>query len=144
MNQGDALRKVHDTATIRSSPPAMPIRGERKMKMIGLTHPAAISAFTPAFATAAPPYPPMIACEELEGSPTHHVIKSQTIAPNSPARMTKGSTIEMSIIPLPMVLATAVPNPKAATKLKKAAHATASLGESTRVDTTVAMLLALS
>src|SRR5713226_7847336 len=47
-------------------------------------------------------------------------------------------------MPLPMVLATAVPRRKAATKLKKAAQITASLGDKTRVETTVAMLLAAS
>src|SRR6516165_9252879 len=49
-----------------------------------------------------------------------------------------------SIMPLPIVLATAVPRANAATKLKKAAQTTARRGESTRVDTTVAMLLAAS
>src|SRR5689334_9026672 len=53
-------------------------------------------------------------------------------------------TCSTRIIPLPIVLATAVPSRKAATKLKNAAHATASLGDRTRVDTTVAMLLAAS
>src|SRR5689334_6259727 len=48
------------------------------------------------------------------------------------------------IMPLPIVLATAVPSRKAAAKLKKAAQTTASFGESTRVDTTVAMLFAAS
>ena len=43
-----------------------------------------------------------------------------------------------------MVLATAVPNPNAATKLKKAAQTTAFPGDSTRVDTTVAMEFAAS
>src|SRR6267154_2101249 len=47
-------------------------------------------------------------------------------------------------MPRPMVLATAVPRKKAARKLKAAAQITASLGESTRVETTVAMLLAAS
>src|SRR5512146_1975171 len=47
-------------------------------------------------------------------------------------------------MPLPMVLATAVPSRKAAKKLKNAAQATASLGDNTRVETTVAMLLAAS
>src|SRR5579872_3300038 len=47
-------------------------------------------------------------------------------------------------MPLLMVLATAVPNKNAATKLKKAAQRTAILGERTRVETTVAMLLAAS
>ena len=45
---------------------------------------------------------------------------------------------------LPTVLATAVPNRNAATKLKKAAHSTACPGESTRVATTVAIELAAS
>src|SRR5215813_3270797 len=43
-----------------------------------------------------------------------------------------------------MVLATAVPKTKAARKLNAAAQNTASRGESTRVETTVAMLLAAS
>ena len=46
--------------------------------------------------------------------------------------------------PLPIVLATAVPITNAATKLKKAAQKTATPGESTRVDTTVAIEFALS
>ncbi len=46
--------------------------------------------------------------------------------------------------PLPMVFATAVPNPNAATKLKKAAQPTAKNGERTLVETIVAMLFALS
>src|SRR5579862_9895171 len=47
-------------------------------------------------------------------------------------------------MPLPMVVATAVPNVNAATKLKKAAHTTATRGDSTRVDTTVAIEFAAS
>ena len=48
------------------------------------------------------------------------------------------------MMPLPMVLATFTPPPNAAMKLKKAAQATARFGDSTRVDTTVAMELAAS
>ena len=58
--------------------------------------------------------------------------------------MTLGSTTEGSISPLLIVFATAVPTTNAATKLKKAAHTTAIPGERTRVDTTVAIELALS
>src|SRR5579859_4993391 len=47
-------------------------------------------------------------------------------------------------MPLPMVLATAVPKTKAAMKFQKAAQATARKGVSTRVETTVAMELAAS
>ena len=49
-----------------------------------------------------------------------------------------------AIIPLPMVLATAVPNANAAAKLKNAAQTTAFPGDSTRVETTVAIELAAS
>ena len=66
------------------------------------------------------------------------------MAPTSAARITFGSTTDGSIRPLPIVLATAVPTTKAATKLKNAAQTTATPGESTRVETTVAMELALS
>ncbi len=47
-------------------------------------------------------------------------------------------------MPDPTVLATAVPKPIAAAKLKKAAQMTAFPGVSTRVETTVAMELAAS
>ena len=50
----------------------------------------------------------------------------------------------MSIMPLPIVLATAVPNVNAARKLNTAAQITACPGVSTRVDTTVAIEFAAS
>src|SRR6266849_6271027 len=86
----------------------------------------------------------MRACDEEVGRPHHQVSKSHTIAPAKPAMTTYWVTSSSRIIPLPMVLATAVPRRNAATKLKKAAQITASLGDKTRVDTTVAMLLAAS
>ena len=47
------------------------------------------------------------------------------MAPIKPARITEVVTIVMSTMPEPTVLATAVPNTNAATKLKNAAHTTA-------------------
>src|SRR5579871_316402 len=47
-------------------------------------------------------------------------------------------------MPLPMVPATAVPKTKAAMKFQNAAHATARNGDSTRVETTVAIEFAAS
>src|SRR5438270_10336528 len=47
-------------------------------------------------------------------------------------------------MPEPIIFATLVPKTNTATKLKNAAQMTASFGDSTRVDTTVAMLLAAS
>src|SRR5690349_21681084 len=66
------------------------------------------------------------------------------MAPKSPAITTYWVTSSRRIMPLPMVLATAVPRKNAARKLNAAAHSTASFGDSTRVETTVAMLLAAS
>ena len=50
----------------------------------------------------------MSACEELVGSPKYHVMMSQRIAPSRPAKTTENVTTLTSIIPLPMVVATAV------------------------------------
>src|SRR5690349_4021055 len=86
----------------------------------------------------------MMACEELVGRPKYQVMRSHAIAPTRPPKITPEVTAEMSIIPLPSVLATAVPKVNAATKLKNAAQITAWPGESTRVETTVAMELAAS
>ena len=66
------------------------------------------------------------------------------IAPMSPAKITEKLTIEISTSPAPTVLATAVPNVKAAMKLKKAAQITALPGVRTRVETTVAIEFAAS
>jgi hypothetical protein len=66
------------------------------------------------------------------------------MAPITPARMTVGVTMLTFIMPFPIVEATAVPNKRKATKLKKAAHKTARRGERTLVDTIVEMELAAS
>src|SRR5512132_3290063 len=66
------------------------------------------------------------------------------IAPSSPPRITFGSTMAVSIIPLPIAFATAVPTVNAAMKLKNAAQTTAASGLSTRVPTIVAMEFAES
>jgi hypothetical protein len=58
--------------------------------------------------------------------------------------MTVLSTMAISMIPFPIVLATCSPKKRNAIKLKKAAQKTAVLGVRTRVETTVAMELAES
>ena len=72
------------------------------------------------------------------------MIRFHAIAPIKPPRITFGSTIFTSIMPLPTVFATAVPTVKAAAKLKNAAHTTAWSGLRTRVPTIVAMEFAES
>src|SRR6266571_2578735 len=128
------LLNVQSVSSIIANPTTTPI----------LTSPARTSPPNPAFTMAAPAKPPMSACDELVGSPQYQVMRSQTIAPMSPARITHWSTTLVSTTPLPTVRATPTPKPKAATKLKNAAHTTAWSGVSTRVETTVAIELAAS
>ena len=66
------------------------------------------------------------------------------MAPVNPAPITPNVTTARSTMPEPTVFATAVPNTKAATKLKNAAHMTPCPGDRTRVDTTVAIEFAAS
>jgi hypothetical protein len=72
------------------------------------------------------------------------VIRFQTIAPTSAAKMTATSMTLGSMMPVPIVCATFSPNTAKATKLKNAAQNTAYCGRSTRVDTIVAIELAAS
>src|SRR5688572_6171589 len=141
---GGARRNSQESPTVSASAMVIPSTGETTINATGSTQPPRINAPNPAFAMAAPAYPPSRAWDDELGSPRYHVTRSQMIAPSSPARITSGSTMLISIKPLPMVLATAVPTAKAATKLKKAAQNTAFPGLNTRVDTTVAIELALS
>src|SRR5665213_606579 len=123
------------------------MNGERTMKTSVLLHAVQSvhsTAAMPPFAIAAPAMPPMSACDELVGSASHHVSRLHAIAPRSPAQMTASVTMVMSTVPLPIVCATAVPKTNAARKLNAAAQMTAWPGDSTRVDTTVAIELAAS
>src|SRR6266576_6504560 len=65
-------------------------------------------------------------------------------SPSKPTSRTLWSTRLKSTSPLPIVLATVVPNVNAATKFQNAATPTARSGLSIRVDTTVATTLAAS
>jgi hypothetical protein len=88
--------------------------------------------------------PPINAWLLDDGSPNYQVIKSQTIAPISTAKITY--TVENSgcIIPFPTVGATTVPNTKGPIKFAMAAIVTACIGFRTRVPTTVAIEFAES
>ncbi len=67
----------------------------------------------------------MRACDDEEGSPSHHVMRSQTIAPKRPAATTVRVIAPGSTTPFPMVVATLVSKKNAAMKLKNAAQRTA-------------------
>src|SRR5438445_11795761 len=90
--------------------------------------------------------PPISACDDDDGRLNHQVSRFHVIAPTRPASTTHtnaGSAAPTSTI-LAIVLATPVWKMKYATKLKKAAHRTAMRGDSTRVETTVAIEFAAS
>ena len=125
-------------------PKHKPIVGARTMKISVLYQPPAIITPKPPLTIEAPAYPPMRAWEELEGNPKYQVIMFQTIAPPIPARITVVVTDLISIIPLPMVDATVVPNTRKAAKLKKAAQMTAFRGDKTLVETMVEIEFAAS
>src|ERR1039457_4347378 len=132
------------TMTMRMYPKTSPRTVEMTMKEPILMNPDGIMDSQPALTTAAPAKPPIKAWEELVGRPEYQVKRSQAIAPMSAAKITVGSTTPGWMTPLPIVVATFTPKPKAATKLKNAAQSTASCGVKTRVDTTVAIELAES
>src|SRR5579884_741766 len=99
----------------------------------------------PAWATPAPTRPPTKACVELLGSPRYQVARFQAMAPSSPAitlsRLGRWSRVAM-------VLETALPKKstviRAPIRLSTAESSTARRGERARVETEVAMALAVS
>src|SRR3954470_21211930 len=141
---GGIHRNSQKIDTIRRKPTVSPMKGATTMKMSVFVQPEGMIAMKPALATAAPAYPPKSACEELVGRPAYQVKRFHAIAPIIPAKITASVTTLRSTMPLPTVLATAVPTRNAAAKLKNAAQITALPGESTRVETTVAIEFAAS
>jgi hypothetical protein len=131
------------SATIRVKASAIPSSGDTTMKMTVFSRLAPFTTLQPALATPAPITPPISACDDEVGSPSHQVVRFHAIAPTSPANTTASLTMAGSMI-LPTVLATCVRNTRKAMKLKKAAQMTATLGFSTLVETTVAIELAAS
>lgn len=107
--------------------------------------PDALIAANPADATTAPAKEPINACDDEDGIPSHHVIKFQVIAARSAAITTCSpcSSVAGSATCPPIVFATPV-NVSAPTKLSEDARIIALLGVNARVDTEVAIALAVS
>ena len=87
--------------------------------------------------------PPMSAWLELDGRPRYHVTRFHVIAPTSPASTTFSVIASGSTMPLAIVAAT-WSETKAPRKLRTAALSTAARGDSARVETLVAIELAVS
>ena len=91
----------------------------------------------------APMRPPKSAWEELDGMPKCHVVRFHATAPTRAAETTCRVTRSVLTIPSPTVLATLVET-RAPSRFSPAAMSTATRGESARVDTEVAIALAVS
>ena len=107
------------------------------------TRPSAITASKPAGATDEPTTPPISACEELDGSPNHQVIRFQAIAPIRPAKTMVGVITAESTTSLATVAATEI-EMKAPTKLSSEANPIATCGRAAPVEIEVATTFAVS
>lgn len=105
--------------------PKKPKKGAKKIKIKVLVIPGIIKILDPYLTIAAPIRAPIKACDEEIGSPKYQVIIFKTDAPITPANMVLEDIAAGSMIPLPMVAATAVVKTNAAMKLATAAIATA-------------------
>src|ERR1051326_2595770 len=120
-----------------------PSTGENTRPWKVFSRPLTWIAPQPALATPAPVRLKIKAWLELDGRPKYHVVRFHTIAASSADMTSVWVATSGGMMPLPTVVATAVPE-RAPTKLSTPAMSTALPGERTRVATTVAMALAVS
>src|SRR3954466_2151927 len=125
-------------ATVNASTGAM-AAGTSTFSMM----PSPLMTSAPSATNAAPIRPPISACDELDGSPAHHVARFHAIAPTSPANTTVVVTAPASTMPEPTVAAT-FSEMNAPAKFRIADRATAKRGDIARVDTEVAIAFAVS
>ena len=105
--------------------------------------PCQSTPFVPDWTRAAPTRPPISACDELDGSPSRHVIRFQAIAPTSAAKIVCCVARCASTIPLLTVFATAVVR-NAPARFAAAAMRTATRGDMARAPIAVAIEFAVS
>src|SRR3954471_14494150 len=107
------------------------------------TRPDPLTALDPSATNAEPTTPPISACEDDEGSPNRHVARFQAMAPIRPANTIGGVMTSESTMPVAIVAAT-WSDMNAPTKFSVADIATAVRGPMARVETDVAIALAVS
>jgi hypothetical protein len=143
---GEARRTSHSTPTITRNASAKPSSGEITIGRTTLSRIAFQCTVMPE-ATPTPARPPISACVEDDGRPSHQVMRFQVIAPTSAdstiTRPSCAATSPMLTMSCAIVVATCVPS-SAPSRLNTAAMTSAALGVSARVDTEVAMAFAAS
>ena len=144
MVRGCARRKTLKMTTIRSSASTKPATGEPTSGSSTLpTMPPTFHDPRPAATAAAPNRPPISAWLDELGMPSRQVKRFQAMAPTRAAAMTACPSAWWLMSPAPIVVATAVPV-SAPRKLAAALMTIAHCGFRARVDTEVAMALAVS
>ncbi len=80
---GAAFRNTHSSSTMSANARPKPMSGEKTMGSTTLSRIASQWTVMPD-AIPTPARPPMIACVEDDGSPSHHVMRFHVIAPTRP------------------------------------------------------------
>src|SRR5205085_5883583 len=141
---GAQARKSQYSASITRKPTTSPVRGEPRPGSTTLaTMPLPWMKAGPWATSMAPIRPPMRACVEELGKPRRHVIRFHAMAPTRAAPTRVSVTLSVTTMPLPTVAATCVVR-NAPARLSAAESRTAVRGLSARVETEVAMALAVS
>src|SRR5829696_1046174 len=96
-------------------------------------------ASRPPSTSAAPTRPPTSACPELDGRPSHQVIRFQATAAARPQPITSVVSAGVTVTIPPIVSATAAPTRKGPSRLKTVARTIACPGRAPRVATSVAI-----
>ncbi len=140
---GRALPASRITSLPISRAPPNPSPSEQTSPIPTFCQPVHCRAVQPPPASAAPARPASSACDLLTGMPKRAAMPPQAMMLSIAAVMAGRVMAEGSTMPLPTVVATAVPA-IAPTVLSTTAMATAVRGPSTPVDTTVAMTFGAS
>ena len=98
--------EAQDTIATSTSASRNPTSGDSTIASNVFDRPLQTAAEIPALAIPPPTSPPIRACELLDGIPNPQVIRFQTMAPISAAKITCASMTLGSMMPVPMVLAT--------------------------------------
>ena len=142
---GFCLRNSHMNASISKKARVKPANGEITIGISTLSTIVCQCTVAPA-AMAAPPSPPMSACDDDDGRPSHQVVRFQMMAPSRPhitmVRPCSGAKPSVLMVSL-TVWATFCPS-RPPTKFITAAMMSATRGVRARVDTEVAIALAAS
>src|SRR6266508_4098012 len=130
-NRCSTLRGVdplnsHISPSISTNAKNIPSSGDTTMKITVFSKLGAFTTLQPALAMPAPTTPPISACDDEVGRPSHQVVRFQAMAPTRPPNTTASLTTFGSMI-VPTVLATWVRKTAKAMKLKNAAQTTAAI-----------------